>query len=202
MLAGWLGALLFTANLRFAELLVLAALMPARQGWDLAQSIRKHLQAGELAKARMELDGTPWRHHALLDEHGAARAAIELLTVQFSEKIVSPMLWYLLFGLPGLLVCAAITLLHEALAPAAAPSRALIKPRKRRTGWCTGCRRVASALLWLVTAIFLYGRKKPLILPPGFFIRPAAHAEYYLRGACALPVARRAAFGLCARAVA
>jgi adenosylcobinamide-phosphate synthase len=37
-----------------------------------------------------------------LDANGVARAAIESLAENFSDGVVAPVFWYLLFGLPGL----------------------------------------------------------------------------------------------------
>lgn len=39
-----------------------------------------------------------------LDEHGVARAAVESLAENFSDGVVAPVFWGLLFGLPGMLV--------------------------------------------------------------------------------------------------
>lgn len=38
-----------------------------------------------------------------LDEHGVARAAVESLAENFSDGVVAPVFWGLLFGLPGML---------------------------------------------------------------------------------------------------
>ena len=43
-----------------------------------------------------------------LDEQGVARAAIESLAENFSDGVVAPVFWGLLFGLPGMLVYKAI----------------------------------------------------------------------------------------------
>ena len=43
-----------------------------------------------------------------LDEHGVARASIESLAENFSDGVVAPVFWGLLFGLPGMLAYKAI----------------------------------------------------------------------------------------------
>ncbi|MFO1113404.1 MAG: CobD/CbiB family cobalamin biosynthesis protein [Rhodospirillales bacterium] len=43
-----------------------------------------------------------------LDEHGVARAAVESCAENFSDGIVAPAFWYLLFGLPGMLAYKAV----------------------------------------------------------------------------------------------
>lgn len=112
ILGGILGWL-FKANLRFVELVLLAVLLPVRPTWDLVSDIKTYLYAGDLANARNTLEGTVWRHHAVLDDNGVARAAVETMSVQFSEKILSPIFWYLFFGLPGLFATRIITLMQE-----------------------------------------------------------------------------------------
>ncbi|MCF6321703.1 MAG: adenosylcobinamide-phosphate synthase CbiB [Rhizobiaceae bacterium] len=44
------------------------------------------------------------RNPHTLDESGVSRAAIESLAENFSDGVVAPAFWYLVFGLPGLLV--------------------------------------------------------------------------------------------------
>ncbi|HYB08828.1 MAG TPA: cobalamin biosynthesis protein [Alphaproteobacteria bacterium] len=44
-----------------------------------------------------------------VDGYGAARIAIEALATGFAERVVAPVFWYLLFGLPGLLGATAIS---------------------------------------------------------------------------------------------
>jgi adenosylcobinamide-phosphate synthase len=110
---GWLLHLLFQRNLGFVEIIIVAALLPMRQSWDIASGIRKHLQAGDIASARFLLEGTAWRHHALLDEHGLARAAIEILVINFAQKILGGIFWYMLLGLPGLFTTCVLNLMRE-----------------------------------------------------------------------------------------
>lgn len=106
---------LFSHNLQFMGLLLVALLLPVRPTWDCAWSIRKYLVSGDLRQARDALKETAWRHHALLDEYGVARAGIELIAVQFSEKIFAPAMWYILFGLPGFLASKSVYVLQENL---------------------------------------------------------------------------------------
>ncbi|MDX1974625.1 MAG: cobalamin biosynthesis protein [Rickettsiales bacterium] len=112
---GWFMGLLP----EFFELAALVLLLPIRPSFDTAIDIRKYVQAGEMVDARNVLSGTVWRHHALLDEPGVLRAAMELLVMQFAEKILCPVFWYVIFGLPGLLAARLITLMHETISPGA-----------------------------------------------------------------------------------
>jgi adenosylcobinamide-phosphate synthase len=66
---------------------------------DVARALQAHgLEAGRYAVSRIV-----GRDPQSLDEHGVARAAIESLAENFSDAVVAPAFWYVLFGLPGLL---------------------------------------------------------------------------------------------------
>jgi len=149
MLAG------LTHGLLFFELLIVALALPVRPTWDLVSQIRGSLRRGDLTAARQALAGTPWRYHAVMDDYAVARAAIEILAVHFSEKILAPALWYIAFGLPGLLASKSITLMQETL----------MQPLAGETGF-NKATRVAdyimhyvpsrlAAILWLAVMMFL-----------------------------------------------
>ncbi len=101
--------------LHYLDIIILACVLPVRPTWDRAYAIHSALSYGDTAGARLVLKDSPWRHYALLDAHALARSAIEILAVNFSEKILSPALWYVLFGMPGLMLCKALVLLEESL---------------------------------------------------------------------------------------
>lgn len=63
---------------------------------------------GGLDPARAAVGLIVGRDPARLDEAGICRAAIESLAENFSDGIVAPVFWYLLFGLPGLLAYKAL----------------------------------------------------------------------------------------------
>lgn len=113
LLAGWILGALFMGNMRFFEMLLLALLLPVRQSWDFVFLLKKYLESGEHAHAHSLFDDTPWRYHALLDDYGMARAGAETLAIHFGEKILSPLFWYMLLGLPGLLAVKTITVMEE-----------------------------------------------------------------------------------------
>jgi adenosylcobinamide-phosphate synthase len=62
-----------------------------------------------------------------LDEHGVARAAIESLAENFSDGVVAPVLWTILFGLPGLFVYKTANTLDSMIGH--------LSPRYRSFGW-------------------------------------------------------------------
>jgi adenosylcobinamide-phosphate synthase len=153
IVAALIGAMLgwiFQHNLRFIELLLVAVLLPVRPTWDRVAALRKALLMGNTPAAKQELSGTAWRHYALLDEYGVARAGIEFLAVEFSEKIVCPVLGYLLLGLPGLFICKILTLLQDALIHAPQFGRAAQKAQL----WLNIIPSRISALLWMIAACF------------------------------------------------
>lgn len=115
IVVGGLLSWFFERNFHFLELVLVAIMLPIRPIWDRMDTIRNALIKNDIAKARNALSGTVWRHHALLDEFGLARASIEITAVDFSEKIVCPILGYILLGLPGFFVCKSITLANDVL---------------------------------------------------------------------------------------
>ena len=60
------------------------------------------LERGGLPAGREAVRHIVGRDPLRLDVHGVARAAIESLAENFSDGVVAPACWYLLFGLPGL----------------------------------------------------------------------------------------------------
>ena len=63
---------------------------------------------GRLGPAQAAVALIVGRDPTSLDEAGTCRAAIESLAENFSDGIVAPVFWYLLFGLPGLLAYKAL----------------------------------------------------------------------------------------------
>lgn len=91
-----------------------AAVLIAQRGLfqhvlDVACALRDNgLEAGRYAVSRIV-----GRDPQSLDEHAVARAAIESLAENFSDAVVAPAFWYLLFGLPGLAVYKAVNTLDS-----------------------------------------------------------------------------------------
>lgn len=156
LLAGLLlDALL--AQAPFLEVLLLAGLISVRPIWDIASQVKRGLAMRDMMVARAAFAGTPVKHHALLDEFGLGRAAVEWLAVGCMSRMISPLLWYLALGLPGALISLSATLLDEAASSDDAFSSAI-----RRYGEIVHFlpARVA-ALLWLMASLFLPSRTTP-----------------------------------------
>jgi len=75
--------------------------MAARSLDDHVRPIRAALEAGDLPAARHAVGMIVGRDTARLDEAGVSRAAIESLAESFCDGVVAPLLWLLVFGLPG-----------------------------------------------------------------------------------------------------
>lgn len=67
------------------------------------------------------------RNPDTLDRHGVARAGIENLAENFADRVVSPAFWYILLGLPGLLMARAANSMDARLGSTA--------PQARAFGW-------------------------------------------------------------------
>ncbi|GAB6052646.1 adenosylcobinamide-phosphate synthase CbiB [Magnetospira thiophila] len=86
------------------ELLLLITLLAQRELFDRVRAVGVALRDDSLEAGRREVGHIVGRDPALLDDHGVARAAIESCAENFSDGVVAPVFWYLLFGFPGLLV--------------------------------------------------------------------------------------------------
>lgn len=154
MAVGWMAGSL-VAQAKFLEIALLASLLPLRASWDIAAQVKAGLHARNLTRARAAFMATPVRHHALLDEYGLARSAIELLAYNAAIKIISPVLWYLLFGLPGAFISLSATLLFEA----SGNDDGFAQSIRKWNEWVHFLPVRLAGLLWLVAALFLPSAK-------------------------------------------
>ena len=86
------------------ELLAVTFLVAQRSLFDHVRDVARALDGEGLDGARGAVARIVGRDPKQLDAHGVARAAIESLAENFADGVVAPVFWYLLFGLPGLLV--------------------------------------------------------------------------------------------------
>ena len=86
------------------EIALIAWLLAQRSLYDHVRAVAVALEAGGEAAGRAAVAHIVGRDPDCLDRHGIARAAIESLAENFSDAVVAPVFWYVLFGLPGLLV--------------------------------------------------------------------------------------------------
>jgi adenosylcobinamide-phosphate synthase len=108
-LGGWAAGSII-ASLPFSGLLEIAGaaiLLAQRSLVDHVRAVALALPRG-LDAARAEVAKIVGRDPQALDAHGVARAAIESGAENFSDGVVAPAFWFLLLGLPGILVYKAV----------------------------------------------------------------------------------------------
>jgi len=107
---GWVITAVSDHSIVGATALVLfsTTLLAQRSLHDHVAAVLRPLTAGDLDGARRAVAHIVGRDTAALDEEGVATAAIESLSESFCDGIVAPAFWFLVAGLPGLLVHKAI----------------------------------------------------------------------------------------------
>lgn len=89
------------------ELFLLTALLAGRGLYDSVRAVGLGLERS-LEDGRQAVSHIVGRAPQHLDEHGVARASIESCAENFSDGLIAPVFWYVLFGLPGLMVYKAV----------------------------------------------------------------------------------------------
>lgn len=84
-----------------------SSLIAQRSLYDHVEDVENALESG-LDDARRSVARIVGRDAGSLDRSGVARAAIESLSENFSDGVVAPAFWMLLFGLPGALAYKAL----------------------------------------------------------------------------------------------
>lgn len=95
------------------EVILLVLLIAQRSLFDHVRAVGRALKGGGLDAGRAAVAHIVGRDPARLDTYGVARAAIESLAENFSDAVVAPVFWYVLFGLPGLMVYKAVNTLDS-----------------------------------------------------------------------------------------
>ncbi|MDC1198876.1 adenosylcobinamide-phosphate synthase CbiB, partial [bacterium] len=109
VLGWWLLAALIAA-LPFGsawEVAGAAILLAQRSLTDHVADVARGLRAS-LAEGRAQVAKIVGRDPAALDGTGVARGAIESAAENFSDGVVAPAFWFLIFGLPGIVVYKAV----------------------------------------------------------------------------------------------
>ncbi len=76
--------------------------------WRHVSDVAQALSHQGLAAGRRAVSHIVGRDVRALDESGVARAAIESLAENFSDGVIAPLFWFLMAGLPGLVVYKAV----------------------------------------------------------------------------------------------
>ncbi|WP_255448503.1 adenosylcobinamide-phosphate synthase CbiB [Telmatospirillum sp. J64-1] len=87
-----------------AEVVLASLLIAQRSLYDHVREVARALEESGLWGGRVAVSMIVGRDPQSLDEYGVSRAAIESCAENFSDGIVAPVFWFVLFGLPGLLV--------------------------------------------------------------------------------------------------
>ncbi|GGB71696.1 adenosylcobinamide-phosphate synthase CbiB [Blastomonas aquatica] len=103
---GWLIEAWAGDGLAVGLVIVLATTGLAQRSLDdHVRAVAGPLLRGDVAAARAAVAMIVGRDTAALDEGGIAVAATESLAESFCDGVVAPAFWFLVAGLPGLLVC-------------------------------------------------------------------------------------------------
>lgn len=106
---GWLIAWLAGDSLGIGVVIAVATTGLAQRSLDdHVRAVSGPLLLGDIVAARIAVARIVGRDTALLDESGVAVAATESLAESFCDGVVAPAFWFLVGGLPGLLICKAV----------------------------------------------------------------------------------------------
>ncbi len=95
----WGGA---TAGL--LELIIVTILLAGKSLDQHVKAVARTLKANNLAGARKAVSMIVGRNPDQLDEHDIARASIETAAENLSDGVIAPALYYILFGVPGIII--------------------------------------------------------------------------------------------------
>ena len=95
------------------EAIVIAILLAQRDLHDQVKNVATSLRRDGLEEGRRMVGHIVGRDTGQLDSHGISRAAIESCAENFADGVVAPLFWYVVAGLPGLLVCKAVNTLDS-----------------------------------------------------------------------------------------
>jgi adenosylcobinamide-phosphate synthase len=87
-----------------AEVFVAATLLAQRSLFEHVHDVAQALAKGGVEAGRFAVSRIVGRDPHSLDEFAVARAAIESLAENFADGVVAPVFWYVVAGLPGLLL--------------------------------------------------------------------------------------------------
>jgi len=126
---GWaLQVLLLSLPLGGLWLAMVMSIFIAQQSlYRHVADVAKALEVSGLDAGRMAVARIVGRDPNRLDRPGVCRAAIESLAENFSDAVVAPVLWALIFGLPGLIAYKAINTADSMIGHKS--------PRHRDFGW-------------------------------------------------------------------
>jgi adenosylcobinamide-phosphate synthase len=117
----------FARGIVTVTVLVIAVLIAQRSLFDRVQAVGAALADRGLQAGREEVRHIVGRDPQSLDAYGVARAGTESLAENFSDGVVAPVFWTVLFGLPGLFVYKTANTLDSMIGH--------LSPRYQSFGW-------------------------------------------------------------------
>ncbi len=96
----------------WVEALVVSTLLAGRSLWDHVKAVAVALEQS-LTDGRAAVAHIVGRNTQQMDAGAVARAALESLAENFSDGVVAPVFWYIVFGLPGICAYKAINTLDS-----------------------------------------------------------------------------------------
>ena len=120
------------------------------------RAVERAAAAGDLPAARRAAGRLVGRDADRMDAAACRRAAIESLAENLADGVVSPIMWYALLGIPGLVLCKVVSTMDSMVG--------FRTPRYLRFGWCGA--RLDDLLQWLpARASWLLISLASLVLP-------------------------------------
>ena len=120
------------------------------------RAVERAAAAGDLSAARQAAGRLVGRDADRMDAAACRRAAIESLAENLADGVVSPILWYALLGIPGLVLCKLVSTMDSMVG--------FRTPRYLHFGWCGA--RLDDLLQWLpARASWLLISLASLVLP-------------------------------------
>lgn len=110
-------------------LFFLVTMIAQRSLYDHVKAVADGLRDGGLAGGRAAVGMIVGRDPNSLDEHGVARASIESAAENFSDGVVAPVFWYVVAGLPGIMVYKTVNTLDSMIGHRS--------PHYRAFGWAS-----------------------------------------------------------------
>lgn len=141
------------------ELLLLTFLIAQRSLFDHVRAVGVALRSDGLIAARRAVAHIVGRDPHKLDRHAVARAAIESCAENFSDGVVAPVFWYVLFGLPGILAYKAVNTMDSMIGHLSPRYRAFGMVAARLDDVMNLIPARLAALLIALAALFLPGGK-------------------------------------------
>jgi adenosylcobinamide-phosphate synthase len=144
---------------------VVTVLLAQRSLYDHVNAVAMAFREGGLDAARYAVSQIVGRDPAKLDEAGICRAAIETTAENFSDGVVAPAFWYLVGGLPGMMIYKAVNTADSMIGHRT--------PRHEQFGWAAARlddwmnhvpARISAGLIWVAALL------------PGFDRRSAVRA--------------------------